>query len=127
MEAKLENILKEIWYSGKNDSQVFDFFECIGNQRWLERIYQLFELKPDESRLLTDEAIKTELKKYFTEDQMMLPEPTFTLVTQIIAVVRKAQDAKTASIKDNEFLNWLKRHGSQTQVDLWLKEQDEKD
>lgn len=51
--------------------------------------------------VLTDEEIKAEFGKYFTEDDMKLPEPIFTTVTQIIAVVREAQrDASDKQWRD---------------------------
>ena len=56
----------------------------------------------NKGRLLSDEEIRGELKKYFTEDEMLIPEPYFTIVTGIIAVVRQAQRDLTASEKDAE-------------------------
>jgi len=43
-----------------------------------------------EKALLTDDEIKEELKKYFTEEQLTFPEPEADLVCGIIAIVRKA-------------------------------------
>jgi len=51
-------------------------------------------IEPDESLLLSDEECKEEFNKYFTDEQMELPEPYFTTVTGIIAIIRKAQLAK---------------------------------
>lgn len=45
----------------------------------------------NEDGLLTDEQVKKELGKYFTEEQMLMPEPYFTITSGVIAVVRKAQ------------------------------------
>jgi len=44
----------------------------------------LSDIKP-----LGDEGIKEELKKYFTEEQMMMPEEIHEIVCGVIAVVRK--------------------------------------
>lgn len=40
-EALIEDIVSEIWYSGKNDSQVFDFHECGRRQKWVARLLSL--------------------------------------------------------------------------------------
>ena len=66
--------------------------------------------KPDESRLLTDDEVKTELEKYAVEEVYFDPETTKCIVKMtgnIIAIIRKAQltkdmewEAKTASIKE---------------------------
>jgi len=61
------------------------------NAKLAQQICQLFEPKPDEGRLLTDE----ELKSYGLSDQEIL-----AVASQII---RGKQDAKTASIKDAEW------------------------
>jgi rubrerythrin len=45
-------------------------------------------------KIISDEEVKTELKKYFTEDQLLMPEPYFEIVSGIIAVIRKAQFQK---------------------------------
>lgn len=47
---KIAEIVVEIWYSGKNDSQVFDFHECNLRQRWVARLVSLFP-NPDEVKL----------------------------------------------------------------------------
>uniref|UniRef100_A0A6M3JQI4 Uncharacterized protein n=1 Tax=viral metagenome TaxID=1070528 RepID=A0A6M3JQI4_9ZZZZ len=43
---------------------------------------------------LTDEEIREELKRYFTDEQMLMPEETHDIVCGVIAVVRKKQLAK---------------------------------
>ncbi len=45
--------------------------------------------------LLTDPEVKEEFARYYTEEDMMMPEPYFTIASGIIAIVRKAQHAKT--------------------------------
>jgi len=42
MIEEVKKILEDVWYSGKDDSQVFDFKECLVNEKWDEKIYQLF-------------------------------------------------------------------------------------
>lgn len=61
---------------------------------------QLME-KPDESRLLTNEEIKSELVGHFIPDVMTAKE-VIEVVRNIAAIIRVAQDAKTTLIKDAE-------------------------
>ena len=35
----IAEIVAEIWLSGKNDSQVFDYYECSSRQRWVARLF----------------------------------------------------------------------------------------
>jgi len=37
----IAEIVAEIWLSGKNDSQVFDYHECSSRQGWIARLYAL--------------------------------------------------------------------------------------
>ena len=50
--------------------------------------------------LLTDKEIKEELKRYFTDEQMEMPEPYFEIISGIIAIVRKAQLAHCEPVID---------------------------
>ena len=61
---------------------------------------EAYPTKPADNLLLTDEEVKEELKKYFTDEQMQFQEPEFTIISSIIAVVRKAQLTKLQPILD---------------------------
>ncbi len=71
-----------------------------------EEICQLFEPKPSESRLLTDEEIEAICKAC---SYWGIPFKDAWLSTQTLVLdIRKAQDVKTASIKDQERQQKLK-------------------
>jgi len=61
---------------------------------------EAYPTKPADNLLLTDEEVKEELKKYFTDEQTQFQEPEFTIISGIIAVIRKAQLAKVQPILD---------------------------
>ena len=46
---EIAEIVAEIWLSGKNNSQVFDFHECGSRERWVARLVKLYEGKLDEA------------------------------------------------------------------------------
>jgi len=48
----IAEIVAEIWLSGKNDSQVFDYHECNTRQRWVARLAKLQHRdRPDREKI----------------------------------------------------------------------------
>ncbi len=47
---EIAEVVAEIWLSGKNDSQVFDFHECSTRQRWVARLAKSHKLDRPELR-----------------------------------------------------------------------------
>lgn len=68
------------------------FREYQNEDDTIDKILNLFE--PVQLEVITDEEIREELKRYFTEDQMLMPEEIHDTVCSVIAVVRKATIAR---------------------------------
>lgn len=59
----LQDIIKEIWNSGKEYSQVFDFDECFLREKWDERILSLLRQRVKAS-LLSDKVLEAYMRKF---------------------------------------------------------------
>ena len=60
---EIAEIVAEIWLSGKNNSQAFDFHECSSRERWVARLVKLYEGKSGQTRAETLKELKEYLDK----------------------------------------------------------------
>lgn len=60
----IAEIVAEIWRSGKDNSQVFDFHECSVRERWVARLVSLQNQAVRETLKMVEDIIKEEALKW---------------------------------------------------------------
>ena len=89
-----EKILREVWESGKNYSQVFDFDECLIRERWDKKLYELH--KPVDRPKLREKILQAiggfTGKVMASNQKLVMPtDEAIELADQILALLPQGE------------------------------------